>query len=242
MNKVLSSSVIFRGIEDVVQMIAIATSPKIASEVSKYYWTKLFEDSNKNASLETYEFFYAHIKKIMNPNKTDSILDAGCGGGELTYLFYKDGFKIKGFDSSKSAIIKAKKRFGTDLFYLDDLINLKTVEKFSKIFLNSVFLCIHPAYYEVVLKNLFRITKDEGVVYLFDNPDFSKRHVFYGQFRTRTKILNVVTFFFPIYKKYFGGFWVKTQKVKKAALKAGFSEIETVNSWSNYRTHHILYK
>jgi hypothetical protein len=105
-----------------------------------------------------------------------------------------------------------------------------------------VFLCIHPAYYETALKNLYSITEENGAVYLFDNPDYSKRRVFYNQFRARTQILNIVTFFIPVYKKHFAGFWVKTSKVKKAALKAGFSSIETVDSWSDHRTHHILYK
>lgn len=223
-------------------MIEIVASPKIALEVSKKYWTKIFSDINKTTSLETFEFFYTHIKKVMNPNRTDSILEVGSGGGELTYLFYRDGFNVKGFDSCESAVIKARKRFGENLFYSDDLLNIKTQEKFSKIFLNDVFLCIHPAYYETVLKNLYKITEKNGMVYLFNNPDYDKRRIFYSQFRKRTKILNIITFFIPVYKKYFGGFWVKSTKVKKAALKAGFSEIETVDSWLNHRTHFIIYK
>ncbi|MGB9623048.1 MAG: class I SAM-dependent methyltransferase, partial [Candidatus Bathyarchaeia archaeon] len=154
----------------------------------------------------------------------------------------RDGFNVKGFDSCESSVRKARKRFGNDLFYLDDLLNMKTREKFSKIFLNGVFLCIHPVYYETALKNLYRITEDNGAVCLFDNPDYSKRRIFYSQFRARTQVLNIVTFFIPVYKKHFAGFWVKTSKVEKAALKAGFSKVETVDSWSNHRTHHILYK
>jgi len=241
MNDVLSNA-LFRAIKDIIQMAEIVASPKIASEVSKNYWTKLFSDPNETASWETFEFFYSQIKKVMKPTKKDVILEAGSGGGELTYLFYKDSFNVKGFDSCESSVRKAKKRFGNDLFYLDDLLNMKTREKFSKIFLNGVFLCIHPAYYETALKNLCGITEENGAVYLFDNPDYSKRHIFYNQFRARTQILNVITFFIPVYKKHFAGFWVKTSKVKTVALKAGFSKIETVDSWSNHRTHYILYK
>lgn len=233
---------IFRGIKDVIQMAEIAASPKIASEISRNYWARLFSSTSETVSWETFEFFYKNIKKVMRPTKNDSILEAGSGGGELTYLFHMDGFNVIGFDSCRDSVIKARKRFGNNLFYMDDLLDMRTRKKFSKIFLNGVFICIHPAYYETVLKNLYGITKEGGAVYLFDNPDYSKRSIFYSQFRMRTQILNIVTFFMPVYKKHFAGFWVKTSNVKKAAFKAGFSRIETLDSWSNHRTHHILYK
>ena len=244
MNEALSSFTIFNSVKDLIQMAEIAFSPRVASKISMNYWAKLFgkPSASETVSLEVFEFFYAHIKKIMNPTKNDSILEVGSGGGELTYLFHREGFNIKGFDSCEHSIAKASKRFGNNLFYLDDLINMKTREKFSKIFLNEVFMCIHPAYYGIILKNLYNITEENGTVYLFDNPDYSKRHIFYNQFRIRTRILNIVTFFIPVYKKHFAGFWVKTPKVKKAALNAGFSKIEAIDSWSNHRTHHILYK
>ena len=229
-------------IKSLVQMTKIAISPNFASEVSRNYWTKLFGNLNETASWEVFQFYYEHIRKVMKPTKSDIILEVGSGGGELTYLFHKDGFDIRGFDFCEVAVTLARKKFGDDLFYVDDLLNIKTQEKFSKIFLNQVFFCIHPAYYRNVFKNLYSITKENGVVYLFDNPDYSKRHLYYNQFQMQIPLLNIVTFFIPIYKKHFAGFWVKTSKVKEAALKAGFSKIETVDSWSNHRTHYILYK
>jgi cyclopropane fatty-acyl-phospholipid synthase-like methyltransferase len=238
----MDSAIFKKRIESIIQMIEIAVSPKFASEVSKNYWTKLFGNLNETVSWEIFQFFYEHIKKVMKPTKNDTILEVGSGGGELTYLFYKDGFDVRGFDSCENAVTKARKRFGSNLFYVDDLLSIKSREKFSKIFLNGVFLCIHPAYYETALKNLYSITEENGAVYLFDNPDYSKRHLFYSQFQTRIPLSNIVTFFIPVYKKHFAGFWVKTPNVTKAALKAGFSKIETVDSWSNHRTHHILYK
>lgn len=241
MNNSLPTAILTE-IKNFIQMAEITVSPKIASEISRNYWIRLFGDPAKTASLDTFEFFYKHIKKIMNPTKKDNILEVGSGGGELTYLFYRDGFNVIGFDSCLSSVIKAKKRFGDNLFYMDNLFDMRTRKKFSKIFLNGVFLCIHPAYYEIVLKNLYGITKEGGTIYFFDNPDYSKRRIFYNQFRTRTQVLNIITFFMPVYKKHFAGFWVKTSNVKKAAFKAGFSRIETLDSWSNHRTHHILYK
>jgi cyclopropane fatty-acyl-phospholipid synthase-like methyltransferase len=224
-------------------MIKITLSPKIASKVSEEYWKKLFSKPTKNISWEPYEFHYSNIKKTIKPAKSDTILDVGSGGGELTYLFHKDGFNIKGFDPSESSLTRAKTRFGNNLFYKDDLINMKNTEtKYTKIFLNGVFLCIHPKNYCAVLRNLYKITEDNGAVYIFNNPDYSKRNEFYSQFRTRTRILTILTFFFPAYKPNQSGFWVKTPKVRKLALEVGFSRFEQLESWSSHRTHYILYK
>ena len=234
---------IIKNIKYLTLMAEISISPKIASKVSNNYWTELFRKPHENASWEPFKFHYTNIKKIMKPTKNDVILDAGSGGGELTYLFHEDGFNVKGFDSSEYSITKAKKRFGNDLFYLDDLVNMKTRgERFTKIFLNGVFLCIHPTLYKTVLKNLYNITKDNGIVYLFDNPDYSKRNRYYNQFRARTRVLSTVTFFLPVYKAHLSGFWVKTRNVKKSALDAGFSKAEKLESWSSSRSHHILFK
>jgi len=224
-------------------MVEITISPKRACKLNYDYFQRIFSQPTSGISWEPYKFQYAKIKEIMKPTENDNILDAGCGSGELTYLFSKDNFKIRGFDSSESSISKAMMRFEKKLFYQDDLINMKNLQtKYTKIFLNGVFLGIHPAFYTTVLKNLFTITIENGTVYLFDNPDYSKRNINYSQFRMRARILNVVTHFFPAYKPDQSAFWVKTQNVKKSAHAAGFSMFEQLDSWSDHRTHYILHK
>lgn len=242
MTKLLQLSVV-RNIKSLMLMVEVTISPKRACKVNQDYFQQLFSQSTKDVSWAPYEFQYSRIKKVMKPTKDDSILDAGCGSGELTYLFHKDGFNVKGFDSSESSLSKAAMRFGKNLFYQDDLIDMKNLQtKYTKVFLNGVFLVIHPIYYTIVLRNLYAITSENGTVYLFNNPDYSKRNICYSQFRMRARILNVVTHFFPVYKPGQSAFWVKTKNVKKSALAAGFSTFEQLDSWSNHRTHYILHK
>jgi len=224
-------------------MVEVTLSPRRACQVNQDYFQRLFRHSTDEVSWEPYEFQYSRIKETMKPTKDDSILDVGCGSGELTYLFRKDGFNVKGFDSSQTSISKAMTRFGKNLFYQDDLLDMKNLRtKYTKVFLNGVFLVIHPAYYSAVLRNLYDITRENGIVYLFNNPDYSKRNICYSKFRMRTHLLNVVTHFFPAYKPNQSAFWVKTQNVKKAAFASGFSKFEQMDSWSDHRTHFILHK
>ena len=50
------------------------------------------------------------VKKIIERNKhTNSILDIGCGGGNLCVDLAKEGYKVKGVDES-SEMIKIAKR------------------------------------------------------------------------------------------------------------------------------------
>ncbi len=227
---------IINQVKYIVLMVRVKISPRSASKASKDYWAKC-DKTHRDTSWKKFQLYYMNIKEIMNPTKNNSILDAGCGGGELTWLLHREGFNVKGFDSSEYLIRKARKRFGNDLFFVDDLTNLKTEEKFSKVFLNNAFFYIHPSYYKVVLKNLYRVTEDNGTAYLFDDPDYSKRNMW-----DKGHIVNILTFFLPVYNARTGGFWVKTSSIRKKAVNAGFSNIEKLDSWACYRSHHILSK
>lgn len=221
----------------IVSMAMVDLSPKIASKVAKNYWAKC-DKTHGNTSYDSFKFYYKKIIQVMEPTKNDVILDAGCGGGELTYLFHKDGFNVKGFDSSNYLISKANNRFGSDLFYVDNFIDMNNKkEKFTKVFINGAFFYIHPKYHKTALKNLYDIVADGGAVYVFDDPDYSKRNRWHDQY-----LFNVLTFFFPVYDPYMSGFWVKTDDIKKIALDIGFSKVEKLDSWAYYRSHHILFK
>ena len=230
-------------VKNIVLMARVSVSPKIASKVAKSYWAKC-DKTHGDTSWKSFEFYYNKIKEIMEPTKSDVILDAGCGEGELTYLFHKDGFDVKGFDSSDYLISKAKNRFGNNLFYVDDFVNMSNKKrKSTKIFLNSAFFYVHPKYCKTVLKNLYDITADGGRVYLFDDPDYSKRGKWYKRRNYHIQLFfNISTSLFPVSYLPSAAFWIKTKKIRKSALKVGFCKVEKLDSWNYYRTHHVLFK
>lgn len=224
--------------------IGISLSSRIASNVAKTYWASC-DKTHTKLTWESFKLFYIPIKDLMNPERADTILDAGCGSGEITYLFHSEGYNIKGFDSSPLLISKAKNRFGDSLYYIDDLFNLSHKnEKFSKILINNTFLYVHPACYDLVLKNIYAITADGGTVYLCDNPDYSKRKLWYPKNGNdiRASLSYNLSTFFPVYYPDMAAFWIKDADIRKMALKVGFSRIVRLDSWANYRSHYILYK
>ena len=49
------------------------------------------------------------LNTILPGSEIKSVLDAGCGKGELTYLFHSLGYAAKGFDFSEEALLEAKR-------------------------------------------------------------------------------------------------------------------------------------
>jgi len=84
--------------------------PNIASKIAKFYWMTS-DKVHSDTSWKMYEFYYSKIKQLIQSSYGDFILDAACGTGEITWLFYKDGYRIEGFDFSDYLICKAKLNF-----------------------------------------------------------------------------------------------------------------------------------
>ena len=112
----------------------------------------------------------------MRSSKNELILDAACGTDEITYVFYKDGYKVKGCDFSDYLICKAKLNFPNVDFYVDNLSCLdKTKRCFDKIFVNNAIFYVHLKFLTKALQGLHSLLSREGKLYLFDWPDFIKR-------------------------------------------------------------------
>jgi SAM-dependent methyltransferase len=200
-----------------------------AAEVAEKYW-RINTKTHSNMSLKEFERFYRGLIDVIKPSKEDTILDAGCGSGEIAGLFQKDGFKIHGFDRSEKLIKLARERFG-DIFFVDDIENMQNKTAYTKVFLNGAWQYIHPHLYEQALRNLYNIC--EGCVFITDNPDFDKRQLWYNN-----RLAVSLTSYFPVYDSKNAGFWVKD--FSNLAKKVGFSRVEKIDSWAYYRSHYIL--
>lgn len=225
-------------------MAAVSASATVARNVARSYWA-VSDRTHGDTSDEFFESYYAKITDVVKPQRDDTLLDAGCGAGQLTHLFHKNGFRIRGFDSSSYLVSCARRRFGNDLFYVDDVTAMRRkAERYAKVLLTQVFFYVHPACYPIVLKNLLDIASADGRVYLLDDPDYSKRHMWYNDPHMKEKyrnLLDILSYFFPVYAPHMGGFWVKTRHLEKVASQVGFSRVERLDSWASYRSHHILF-
>ena len=149
--------------------------PKFSKNITNSYWMKTSK-VHGDTSWDKYNFYYSNIKEIMELSGDEAILDVACGTGEIAYLFYKDGFNVKGCDFSDFLINKAKTRFPDVEFYVDDLMTLtNTKEKYDKIFINNAIFYLHPKYLNKCFQALYATLKTNGSLYILDWPDFDKR-------------------------------------------------------------------
>lgn len=210
--------------------------PNIAKKITKFHWMTS-DRVHGDTSLDAYNFYYSKIKEIIKPSNNEFILDAACGTGEITYLFYKAGYRIKGCDFSDYLVCKARLNFSEVDFYVDDLTRMNhTYEKYDKIFVNNAIFYIHPKFLQKTINNLYSILNKKGELYILDYPDFSKRRKIVG------KIVYLITTLLPVYQPSMGGFWYRKKWIEKAAVSAGFRKMIFYDSWANYRTHVVLKK
>ena len=92
-------------------------------------------------------------------DKTQIILDLGCGTGELTNELAQKA-TVVGIDGSESMIRKAEERYPKIEFHVMDACSLKWRDYFNVIFSNAVFHWIRDQ--QSLLKSIYHALKTEG--------------------------------------------------------------------------------
>lgn len=104
------------------------------------------------------------ILSYLNPRPEETILDLGCGTGDLTNEIFLSGAKVIGVDSSIDMITKAKSKFPEIKFHQMDARKLKFDQQFDAIFSNAVLHWIPEK--EMVIENMYCNLKDNGRIVL----------------------------------------------------------------------------
>ncbi|NLR89836.1 class I SAM-dependent methyltransferase [Flammeovirga agarivorans] len=97
---------------------------------------------NWNAQLynDKHAFVYAYgssLLELLAPQPHESILDVGCGSGQLTAEIKEKAQHVVGFDYSESMIEDAKERHPDIDFYVKDASNFSFDESFDAVFSNA---------------------------------------------------------------------------------------------------------
>lgn len=96
----------------------------------------------------------------LNPRRGETILDLGCGTGELTNEIFLSGAKVTGVDNSSEMIVTAKSKFPQIEFYQMDARRLKFDCRFDAIFSNAVLHWIPEK--EMVIESMNSVLKENG--------------------------------------------------------------------------------
>lgn len=93
-------------------------------------------------------------------DRTQKVLDIGCGTGTLTHeLLQRSGY-VLGIDGSKDMIQKAKKQYPEVDFAVLDALKMTDQKEWDVIFSNAVFHWIPN--HKLLLSNIYRALKPEG--------------------------------------------------------------------------------
>ena len=104
------------------------------------------------------------ILSYLNPKPVETILDLGCGTGDLTKEISLSGAHVIGVDSSANMIAKAKSKFPELEFYQMDARELRFDMLFDAIFSNAVLHWIPEK--EIVIKQMYSLLNFNGRIVL----------------------------------------------------------------------------
>jgi len=214
-------------------MLLETISPSYSKKVAFNYWNKC-SLTHSDMSENIFQYYFEQIKNIILPSKNHSILDYGCGFGEISLFFYNEGYCIECCDISSTCIEKTKK-LGLKAFMCNELNN--HTNKYDIIFINNAFFYIHPLHRKKTLKTLYNKLAPLGRLYIFDEPDYLKR-----EHLNMSKIKYLFTSIFPVYQHELAGFFNNPYKMQRTGLACGFKKTDVMDSWCNYRSHFIFYK
>lgn len=144
-------------------MKKIDNTRKIISNIERGY------DNISDKFSNTRKYFWAGFEFILeNIENGDKILDFGCGNGRLLEILKNKEIKYFGVDVSQKLIDIAKQKYQGEEIEFQKISGLESLPLsdnfFNKVISISVFHHFPKKYAEEMAKELYRITKPEGIV------------------------------------------------------------------------------
>ena len=102
------------------------------------------------------------LLEFVPENKKQSILDLGCGTGNLTSQLANYADTVIGIDSSENMVEKAQKQYAGIKFMVCDALALPCEKQFDIVFSNAVFHWI--ADHDALLKQIRKVLKPKGLL------------------------------------------------------------------------------
>ena len=137
-------------------------------------------DANlSNFSINDWKKFVNYFIQENKINKTNKILEIGCGAGAFLLPFYNKKIQCYGIDNIKNFIKISQKYMPRGKFFVSEANNLKKKIKkikFNFIFCNSIFQYFpSKKYADQVLKEILDLKTIKNKIYILDIPDHKKK-------------------------------------------------------------------
>ncbi len=125
------------------------------------------------------KFIEKNIERL-GLQRSDKILEVGCGAGAFLFPLYGMGISVYGIDYSEKQIFLCTKIMGKGVFRVSEAVSLPFESNFfDTVVSNSVFQYFPDlGYAERVIVEMKRVLKNNGIIGIFDVNDFDKREAF----------------------------------------------------------------
>lgn len=105
------------------------------------------------------------FSSYLKPNS--KVLDMGCASGRDSKILYDFGFEVIGIDIVKNFITLAKEQFPNITFEVQNMLHTNFEDNyFEGVFANASFLHIKKKDIEKGLKEIYRILKPQGILFI----------------------------------------------------------------------------
>lgn len=141
-------------------------------------------DTERYNSRHSYVYeFGSQIVELLDPQPAETILDLGCGSGQLTNEIYGSGARVIGIDSSAEMVEAAKSNFPEIDFRVMDATELSFDFQFDAIFSNAVFHWIKNP--EKAVEAMYQNLKNGGRIVM----EFGGKGNIHGIYATVKRLL-----------------------------------------------------
>lgn len=119
--------------------------------------SKLYDDTHHFVSE-----YGSNLIELLNPQEGQTVLDIGCGTGDLAYEMTQEGCLVTGIDASAEMVAAARKKFPDIEFLQMDATDFELNRIFDSIFTNATFHWIHKEDHPKVLAQIKKHLKPNG--------------------------------------------------------------------------------
>ena len=192
-----------------------------------------------------------YISDKLDLNKTDTLLDVGCGTGVLTNELSHHVKDAYGVDFSHEAIQRAKAKFHEIKFSVSESINLPFPENsFDKILSYSIFH-YYPSksYAEASISEMLRVSKSKSTLLFGDLP--SEKHYLSSSNKKKLSFLSLTKKRFkrflglkkrPIIQDRRSWFWIDLEYIKSYLESKGceieISPVPSIHQYTEKTSHY----
>lgn len=230
---------------------------------SEFSWKEYFSDKKKGGHRFSTEEFLAKEanEKLFHLNGGKTLLDFGCGAGELLIYYVPNYEKVVGADFSRSMLSEAEKKIleqkrrNVDLILADDrTIWNELNQKFDRITATEVIQYFTPEQLEDFIINASGYLNKGGKIAFFDIIDprlyylwkigwFSQNFISWNIFvRVYAGCVRRILAFLKNQPSDIIGYSHSPYLIKKIAIRNGFRMEYVSSMYYEYRYHAILSK